>query len=170
VTVKTVRVVIVVVIVAIVALAGFFAYEYYLEPIAGNNCVPYLKTNCGGNNNAISFDPSTGDITVPSVGQSYGTTWYNVAITYLPGNPNFEPTSSFFVADPGDFPGNMLASGQTVTIHSLNATGPATSGQMYNGSLWIAYTTTSGGQNCAGGYKAVAGCQYAEIGTITLNG
>ena len=64
----------------------------------------------------------------------------------------------------------MLSSGQTVTIHNLNATGPAVAGTMYNGSLWIAYTTTSGGSSCAGAYSAVSGCQYGEIGTITLKG
>jgi hypothetical protein len=168
--VKTVRIVIVIVLVAIVALAGYLTYAFYFQPIAGNSCVPYLRTNCGGGNNVITYDKSTGDITVPNVGQSFGTTWYNVAVTYSPGDPNMVPTSSFFVADPSDFSGNMLTSGQTVTVHSLNATGPAVAGQMYNGSLWIAYTTTSGGQSCAGAYRAVAGCQYSQIGTITLQG
>ncbi len=99
-----------------------------------------------------------------------GVTWYNVAVAYVPGDPNLEPTAAFFTADPGDFSGNMLQSGQDVTVNNLNATGPATAGQMYNGSLWIAYTTTSGGQVCAGAYEAVSGCQYAQIGTITLKG
>ena len=167
---KTVRIIIAVVLIVIVAYGGLSVYSLYLQPSPSNTCVPYLRTNCGAGNNAISYDTSTGDITVTQVGQSYGTTWYNVAVAYVPGDPNLEPTSSFFIADSSDFSGNMLASGQSVTVHSLNATGPATAGQTYNGSLWIACTTTSGGSVCAGAYKAVSGCQYAQIGTITLKG
>ena len=88
----------------------------------------------------------------------------------MPGNPNFEPTKAFFQADTADFSGNTLNSGQTVTIHNLNATGPATAGQNYNGSLWIAYTSTSGGSLCSGAYSTASGCQYSQIGTITLKG
>jgi hypothetical protein len=166
---KAVKIVIAVVLILIIGLGGFFAYEFYLQPIAGNNCEPYLKTNCGGNDNAITYNTSTGDITVPSVGQSYGSTWYNVAVAYLPGNPG-EPNGAFFQADSADISGNTLNSGQTVTIHNLNATGPATAGQNYNGSLWIAYTSTSGGSVCSGAYSTSSGCQYSEIGTITLKG
>jgi hypothetical protein len=97
-------------------------------------------------------------------------TWYNIAVAYVPGNPNLEPTAAYFTSDSADFSGNTLASGQSVTIHNLNATGPAAAGTMYNGSLWIAYTATSGGPDCAGTYNAVPGCQYAQIGTITLKG
>jgi hypothetical protein len=166
---KTAKIVIAVVLIVIVGLGGFFAYEFYLQPIAGNSCEPYLKTNCGGNDNAITYNTSNGDVTIPSVGQSYGSTWYNVAVAYIPGNPGLA-TGAFFQAYTSDIPGNTLNSGQTVTIHNLNATGPATAGQMYNGSLWIAYTSTSGGQVCAGAYNATSGCQYSEIGTITLKG
>jgi hypothetical protein len=166
---KTAKIAIAVVLIIIVGLGGFFAYEFYLEPIASNNCEPYLNTNCGGNDNAITYNTSTGDITIPSVGQSLGSTWYNVAVAYASGNPG-EPTGTTFVADTTDIPGNTLNSGQTVTIHNLPATGPATAGQTYNGSLWIAYTSTSGGSVCSGVYSASSGCQYSEIGTITLKG
>jgi hypothetical protein len=166
---KTAKIVIAVVLIVIIGLGGFFAYEFYLQPIAGNSCEPYLKTNCGGNDNAITYNASNGDVTIPSVGQSYGSTWYNVAVAYIPGNTGVA-TGAFFQAYTSDIPGNTLNSGQTVTIHNLNATGPATAGQMYNGSLWIAYTSTSGGQVCAGAYNTASGCQYSEIGTITLKG
>jgi hypothetical protein len=167
---KGAKIAIAVVLIVIVGLAGFFAYEFYLQPIAGNSCEPYLKTNCGGNDNAITYNTSNGDITIPSVSQSYGSTYYNVAVAYVPGNSNFEPTGAFFQADTSDIPGNTLNSGQTVTLHDINATGPATAGQMYNGSLWVAYTSTSGGQVCAGAYNTASGCQYTQIGTITLKG
>ena len=166
------KVLIAVILVIIVAGGAYGAYAYYsinIESNGGNSCIPYLRTGCGGNHNAITYDTSTGDITIPSVSQSYGSTWYNVAVAYVPGDPNFEPTNASFQADTSDFPGNTLNSGQSVTVHNINVTAsPAVNG--YNGSLWIAYTTTSGGQVCAGAYKAVSGCQYGQIGTITLKG
>jgi hypothetical protein len=165
---KTVKIVVVVVIIAVLAYAAIAVHSLYFSPNNGNSCIPYLRTDCGGDDNVISYDPSTGDITVASVSQSFGQTWYNIAVAYVPGNPNLEPTAAYFTSDSADFSGNMLASGQSVTIHDLNATGPVGSGQMYNGSLWLAYTTTSGGSPCAGAYQAVSGCQYAQIGTITL--
>lgn len=157
----------------IVAFAGYVAYSLYYVPLTSgykqvdDSCIPYLRTNCGGNNNAIGYDPKTGDITVSDVGQSYGVTWYNVVVAYVPGNPA-EPTGVYFQQDSADFPSNTLNSGQSVTVHSLNVTGPATAGASYNGSLWIAYTLTSGGQDCAGSYQSGSGCKYGEIGTITL--
>ena len=166
---KTVKIVIAIVLVVIVAYGAFAFYSVELQGNGGNSCIPYLRTNCGGDHNIITYDTSTGDITIPEVSQSYGSTWYNVAVAYVPGNTNFEPTNASFQADMSDISGNTLNSGQQVTIHNLNVTAsPAVGG--YNGSLWIAYTTTSGGQVCAGAYKAVAGCQYGQIGTITLKG
>jgi hypothetical protein len=169
---KGTKVALAVVLVIIVAGAAYGAYAYYsifVESNGGNSCVAYLRTDCGGNHNAITYDASTGDVTIPSVSQSFGATWYNIAVAYVPGDPNLSPTAAYFTSDPADFSGNTLNSGQSVTIHNLNVTAsPAVSG--YNGSLWIAYTTTSGGSSCAGGYKAVSGCQYAQIGTITLKG
>jgi hypothetical protein len=167
---KVTKAIIAIVLVAILAYASLAIYSVYIQNNGGNSCTPYLRTDCGGDHNIITYNTSNGDITIPSVSQSLGTTWYNVAIAYVPGNPNLEPTAAYFTADSSDFSGNMLASGQTVTIHNLNATGPATSGQIYNGSLWIAYTSSSGGPDCAGAYQAVSGCQYAQIGTITLTG
>lgn len=166
------KIALVVVLVIIVAGAAYGGYAYYsivLFNNGGNSCVSYLRTDCGGDHNVISYDKATGDITVGSVGQSFGETWYNVAVAYTSGNP-VEPTAAYFTQDSADFPGNTLNSGQHVTIHDLNATGPAVAGMVYNGSLWIAYTTTSGGSSCAGAYNSVQGCQYTEIGTITLQG
>jgi hypothetical protein len=161
-----------VVLIIIVAAGAYGAYAYYSINIfsnGGNSCIPYLRTDCGGNHNVITYDTSAGTITIPSVSQSYGSTWYNVAVAYVPGDPNLNPTNASFASDSADFPGNTLNSGQSVTVHNLNVTAsPAVNG--YNGSLWIAYTTTSGGSNCAGAYKAVSGCQYGQIGTITLKG
>jgi hypothetical protein len=167
---KAIIAVVLIVLVVGVGYGGFAYYSIYIQNNGGNSCIPYLRTDCGGDHNIITYNTSNGDITIPSVAQSLGSTWYNVAVAYFPGNPNYEPTSAFFTADSADFPGNMLASGQSVTINNLNATGPATAGQIYNGSLWIAYTSTSGGQSCAGAYNAASGCQYAQIGTITLKG
>lgn len=121
---KTIIAIVVVIIVAGGAYGAFAYYSLFIESNGGNSCIPYLRTDCGGNHNAISYNTSTGDITIPSVSQSYGSTWYNVAVAYVPGNPNFEPTKAFFQADTADFSGNTLNSGQTVTIHNLNATGP----------------------------------------------
>jgi hypothetical protein len=167
------KAIVAIVLVILVAGVGYGAFAYYsifIESNGGNSCIPYLRTDCGGNHNAITYNTSNGDITVPSVSQSYGSTYYNVAVAYVPGNPNFEPTAAYFTSDSADFPGNMLASGQSVTVHNLNATGPTTAGQMYNGSLWIAYTSASGGQGCTGAYDTASGCQYTQIGTITLKG
>jgi hypothetical protein len=166
---KAVLAVVLVVVIVIAAYGGFAVYSVYIEGNGGNSCIPYLRTDCGGNHNAIAYDASTGDITVPSVSQSFGSTWYNIAVAYVPGDPNLSPTGAYFTSDSADFSGNSLASGQSVTIHDLNVTAaPAVDG--YNGSLWIAYSPTSGGSSCAGAYKAVSGCQYAQIGTITLKG
>ncbi len=167
---RTVKIVAAIVLIAIVAYGGLSVYSIYLAPASSDTCIPYLRTNCGAGGNAITYDASTGDITIPQVSQSYGSTWYNVAVAYVPGDPNLSPTAAYFTADPGDFSGNMLSSGQSVTVHNLNATGPAVMSQTYNGSLWIAYTTASGGQSCAGAYSTSSGCQYAQIGTITLKG
>jgi len=167
---KAVLAVVIVVVIVIAAYGGFAVYSVYIEGNGGNTCEAYLRTDCGGNHNAITYDTATGDITIPSVSQSFGTTWYNIAVAYVPGDPNLSPTGAYFTSDSADFSGNSLASGQKVTIHDLNATGPAMAGQMYNGSLWIAYTSSSGGSSCAGAYQAVPGCQYAQIGTITLKG
>jgi hypothetical protein len=167
---KTTKIVIAVILVVIVVGYGSLSfYSLFIAGNGGNSCIPYLRTDCGGNHNIITYDTSNGDITVPSVSQSFGSTWYNIAIAYFPGNPNFEPTTAYFTPDSADFSGNMLASGQSVTIHDLNATGPAVAGTMYNGSLWIAYTTASGGSDCAGAYNTQV-CQYVQIGTITLKG
>ena len=166
---SAVKVVIAIVLVVIVAYASLSVYTLFIQGNGGNSCEGYLRTDCGGGHNAITYDTATGDITVPSVSQSFGSTWYNIAVAYVPGDPNLSPTGAFFTSDSGDFSGNTLASGQSVTIHDLNVTAaPAVDG--YNGSLWMAYSTTSGGSSCAGAYKAVSGCQYAQIGTITLKG
>lgn len=167
---KVILAVVLVIVIAGGAYGAFAFYSIYGFNNGGNSCISYLRTDCGGDHNVISYDKTTGDITVSDVSQSFGQTWYNIAVAYVPGDPNLSPTHAFFTADPSDFSGNMLNSGQKVTIHNLNATGPAVAGQEYNGSLWIAYTTTSGGSSCAGAYDAVAGCQYAQIGTITLQG
>jgi len=165
---RTAKIVAVLVVVAIIAVAAYEIYGIYLAPSDQNTCVPYLRTDCGHPGNDISYNPATGDITVPSVGQNFGSTWYNVAVAYVNGNP-LVPRGAYFQADSSDFTGNMLNSGHDVTVHSLNATGAAAAGQTYNGSLWIAYTTSAGGSPCSGTYQ-VSGCQYAEIGTITLQG
>jgi hypothetical protein len=167
---RAVLAVVLIVVIVIAAYGGYAFYSIFIQGNGGNTCEPYLRTDCGGNHNVITYNTSNGDITVSSVSQSFGVTWYNIAVAYVPGNPNLSPTAAYFTADASDFPGSMLNSGQKVTIHDLNATGPAMSGQMYNGSLWIAYTTTSGGSSCAGAYQAVPSCQYAQIGTITLKG
>jgi hypothetical protein len=67
-------------------------------------------------------------------------------------------------------PGSTLNYGQSVTVHSLGATGPATAGTTYSGSICTTYTTSSGGPACAGAYRAVAVCGSARIGAITLQG
>lgn len=167
---RSVKIVLAVVLVIIVGYAAFAFYSIDIQNNGGNSCIPYRRTNCGGDHNIIGYDTSTGDITVGSVSQSYGVTWYNIAIAYVPGSPYLPPTSAYFTPDSADFPGNMLNSGQTITIHDLNATGPAMAGQIYNGSLWIAHTNSTSGPSCAGAYGAVSGCQYTQIGTISLKG
>ena len=166
---KTILAVVLIIVIAVAAYGAYAYYSIFLFSNGGNSCVSYLRTDCGGNHNVITYDASAGTITVPSVGQSFGTTWYNVAIAYVPGDYNLSPKGAYFTTDSADFSGNMLASGQKVTIHDLNVTAsPAVSG--YNGSLWIAYTTSSGGSSCAGVYNSASSCQYDQIGTITLKG
>jgi hypothetical protein len=175
---KSTKIVAVVVVVVLLGVAGYITYEFYFAPISPDSCIPYLRTNCGGGGNAISFNTSTGDITVPSVSQSYGVTYYNVAVAYASadqqGNPtngyshNYGPKGTYFQSDTSDIPGNTLSSGQTVTLNNINATGPVQSGNTYYGALYLAYTNSTSGGPCTGLAGANPNCQYTEIGTITL--
>lgn len=166
---KAVLAIVLVIIVAAGAYGAYAFYSIYLFSNGGNSCVGYLNTNCGGNHNVITYDKSAGTITVTDVSQTFGQTWYNVAVVYAPGDPNATPKGVTFQPDPTDFPGDMLNSRQSVTITNLPVTSsPAVGG--YNGSIWLAYTTTSSSTSCAGSYAGVAGCEYTQIGTITLKG
>jgi hypothetical protein len=137
----------------------------------------------GTGGNVLSPTPA-GNLLV-TLGQSTGSTMYNVAFGFAVSGSSL--TSSGvpnvpFLTYSNAITGNTLYSGATVTL-TINATGGTTTpiGTSASGNLWIAYTTTSanpssgattgcGAQPTSTGVNAipVANCIYQSIATLTL--
>ena len=104
--------IIAVILVVVIVVAGYGGYAFYsidIQSNGGNSCIPYLRTDCGGDHNIISYDTSTGDITVGHVSQSYGATWYNVAVAYVPGTRTSSPRPPTSRPTPPTFRGTCSA-------------------------------------------------------------
>jgi hypothetical protein len=153
-------------IIAVVLGALFSLGVFSGTSFLGTTCIASSGYYCS----ITSYSHTNNQITV-TIGQSTGATYYGVGIAYAPQGTAITTSG---VPNVGSFSGipttsNTLVSGQTVSV-SLTVPGysaPVTVGTTTAGSIWLAYSTSSG-TTCIGSQNSLpSNCQFTQIATLT---